>query len=111
MAFAPSDATHSPIVIGVTSGTMTTHPKGGTAHKSASGMNAQLQAMVSTNDRNRRARLAAIVQADIDAQARVTLRLIERQRVTLEALIAAGVETLSLGDETLIVSEMLREGE
>lgn len=70
-------------------------------------MNTQLLAMVREQNSSRRARLALQVQEQIDASSRVYLRLIERQTVLVEALIAAGIETLAVGDEVVIVSEML----
>lgn len=74
-------------------------------------MNAQLLAMVSTKDANTRARYARQVQEQIDMAARTHLRLIERQTRLVEALMAAGIETIAVEGEDVIVSEMLREGE
>lgn len=73
-------------------------------------MNAQLLQMIAATDRNKRVKLAMEVQSQIDAVAKDQLRLIERQRVIVEALIAAGIETLPAGDDVLIVADMLKGG-
>lgn len=58
-------------------------------------MNAQLAAMIRTRDANQRARLAATVQADINAQARKILRCAD----ILARLEAMGVVEVPMDDD------------
>lgn len=64
-------------------------------------MNAQLQAMISHPSRNTRAKLAALVQSDIEAMGRKYLDLADRQERIVRALIAAGLTEIPGTDEML----------
>lgn len=68
-------------------------------------MNAQLKGMILQRDANKRAQLAAIVQADINAQARTILRF----AVILKRLVELGIVEIPLDDDEPIVLKI--EGE
>ncbi|WP_395138510.1 hypothetical protein [Armatimonas sp.] len=64
-------------------------------------MNAQLRRMIAEPDRNKRAQLAALVQADIENLSKKYLSLVERQERIVRALLAAGLTHIPDTDEVL----------
>lgn len=68
-------------------------------------MNKQLEQMVRERDANKRARLAAVVQADIIALAGAN----ERLRLIVQAVIDAGIETVVVGDLPLSAAHLKDE--